>query len=341
MPPAEPTGTVPLTLLESRAVEVTDSAALLARVAQTFPLSAFLEGPQERGFFHRSGVICVGDVAVSCSRHSPLEIGFDDGDLATLTLPLAGEGQVGTDGQTLRLQGGPMAAYLPGAAFTASTGTFEEVMICLDRRRLAATASTLAGSGRDPGLHRPRFESPLVVDGSQPGQQADLLRHLHLALRMLDAPLLGPVGGLAAPQLEDLLYRLVAALVCPEAVRGIDGSLADPHRDRPFDELLQWIQAHLHTPITATELSRRSAYSRRNLQYLFQRRFGCSPMQWVKRQRLEAVHRDLQRAQPGETVAVIARRHGFLQLSSFAASFQRRYGIAPSVVLRRSRTGPD
>lgn len=337
MPPADTTGTVPLTLLESRAVEVTDSAALLSRVAQNFPLSAFLEGPQDQGFFHRSGVIHVGDVAVSCSRHAPLEIGFDEGDLATLILPLAGEAQVGTDGQTLRLQGGPMAAYLPGAAFTASTGTFEEVMICLDRRRLAATASTLSGSGRDPDHHRPRFESPLVVDGSRSGQQADLLRHLQLALRMVDAPLLGPVGGLAAPQLEDVLYRLVAALVCPEAVRGIDGSLGDPHRDRPFDELLEWIQAHLHSPITTTELSRRSAYSLRNLQYLFQRRFDCSPMKWVKWQRLEAVHRDLQRAQPGETVAAIARRHGFVQLSSFASSFQRRYGIAPSVLLRRSR----
>jgi transcriptional regulator GlxA family with amidase domain len=117
-----------------------------------------------------------------------------------------------------------------------------------------------------------------------------------------------------------------AALVCPEVVLGIDGSLSDPGRDRPFDELLQWIQAHLHTPITATELSRRSAYSLRNLQHLFQRRFGCSPMQWVKRQRLEAVHRDLQRAQPRETVAVIARRH---------------FGIPPSVLLRRSRIDAD
>ncbi|PZV00596.1 MAG: AraC family transcriptional regulator [Cyanobium sp.] len=114
-----------------------------------------------------------------------------------------------------------------------------------------------------------------------------------------------------------------------------------PASGSPLDDLLEWIQAHLHTPITPTELSRRSAYSRRNLQYLFQQRLGCSPMQWVKRQRLDAVQRDLQRAQPGETVAAIARRHGFVQLSSFAASFLRRYGIAPSVLLRRSRTGAD
>jgi AraC-like DNA-binding protein len=332
------TAMVPLTLLESRAVEVHDPAALLERVARDFPLNAFLDSSQRGGFFHRSGVIHVGKIAVSCSRHSPLEIGFGDSPIATLTLPLAGVAEVASDGQRLKLEAGPMAAYLPGAAFTASTGTFEEVMICLDRRRLAKTAAAIGGFDGSAGGCAPAFERTLRVDGSASAEQAELLSHLHLALRMLDAPLLRSVGGLSASQLEDLLFRLVAALVCPDTVRGMDRTDPDHRGDLPFDELLEWIQAHLHTPITPTQLCRRSAYSQRNLQYLFQRRFGCSPMQWVKRQRLSAVHTDLQRAQPGETVAAIARRHGFVQLSSFAASFRQRYGIAPSMLLRRSRT---
>jgi AraC-like DNA-binding protein len=332
------TAMVPLTLLESRAVEVHDPAALLDRVARDFPLNAFLESPRSGGFFHRSGVIHMGQIAVSCSRHSPLEIGFDDSSIATLTLPLAGVAEVASDGQRLKLEAGPMAAYLPGAAFTASTGTFEEVMICLDRRRLAETAAAIGGFGDRAGGWAPAFERTLRVDGSASAEQAELLSHLHLALRMLEAPLLRSVGGLSASQLEDLLFRLVAAIVCPEVVGGMDHVDPDHRGNHPFDELLEWIEAHLHTPITPTELSRRSAYSQRNLQYLFQRRFGCSPMQWVKRQRLSAVHADLQRAQPGETVAAIARRHGFVQLSSFAASFQQRYGMAPSILLRRSRT---
>ncbi len=331
------TATVPLTLLESRAVEVNDPAALLDRVARDFPLNAFLESQRSGGFFHRSGILHVGQIAVSCSRHSPLEIGFDDSPVATLTLPLAGVGEVTSDGQLLKLKAGPMAAYLPGAAFTASTGTFEEVMICLDRRRLAETAAAIGGFGASVGGCGPAFERTLRVDGSASPQQGDLLHHLHLALRMLEAPLLRSVGGLRSCQLEDLLFRLVAAIVCPEVLNGIDQAIADHRRDRPFDDLLEWIRANLHAPITATELSRRSAYSQRNLQYLFQRRFGCSPMQWVKRQRLSAVHADLLRAQPGETVAAIARRHGFVQMSSFAARFRESYGFTPSQLLRRSR----
>lgn len=332
------TATAPLTLLESRAVEVNDPAALLDRVARDFPLHAFLESPMSGGFFHRNGILHVGQIAVSCSRHSPLEIGFDDSPVATLTLPLSGVGEVTSDGQRLKLEAGPMAAYLPGAAFKASTGAFEEVMICLDRRRLVDTAAAMRGFGDSAESWVPAFERALRVDGSTASEQAELLSHLHLALRMLEAPLLRSVGGLSASQLEDLLFRLVAAIVCPGAVGGTDRPVPDHRGNHPFDELLEWIQAHLHTPITPTELSRRSAYSQRNLQYLFQRRFGCSPMQWVKRQRLSSVRADLLRAQPGETVAAIARRHGFVQMSSFAASFRESYGITPSVLLRRSRT---
>lgn len=331
----------PLSVLESRAVELHDPTSLMERVARSMPLTAFLEGPQPEGFFHRSGVVSVGDVAVSCSVHSPLEIGFDDCPFATLVLPLAGVAEVGIDGQRLVLEGGPMAAYLPGSAFTASTGPLEDVLICLDRQRLAETASALGGFGRSARSYRPRFESTLLVDGSLPSEQADLLSHLHLALRLMEAPLLCSVGGLQSAPLEDLLYRLVAALVCPELVNAADATVPGPRPDRNFDDLLEWIQAHLHTPITPTELSRRSSYSPRNLQYKFQRRFGCSPMQWVKQQRLLAVRRDLERGQPGDTVAAIARRHGFTHLSSFAASFAQSYGVLPSALLRCSLSQGD
>jgi transcriptional regulator GlxA family with amidase domain len=36
-------------------------------------------------------------------------------------------------------------------------------------------------------------------------------------------------------------------------------------------------------------------------------------------------------------VGAIARRHGFVQMSSFAARFRESYGLTPSQLLRRSR----
>jgi AraC-like DNA-binding protein len=97
------------------------------------------------------------------------------------------------------------------------------------------------------------------------------------------------------------------------------------------------MDAHHNQPITVTELARRSGYSVRNLQYRFRRRVGCSPMQWLRQRRLAAVHTELQRAPAEESVAAIARRHGFHHLSGFAACFRREYGVLPSQLRRGAR----
>lgn len=336
-----------LTYFQSLAHEVADLEALQARVSQSLPLSALFRPTEAGTFFHRSGVTSVGALPITCSIHSPLEVAFDDSRFATLVLPCSGQAHIRLEGEVLELMSGPMAAYLPGCAFEASTGPFEEVMVSLDRRRLAETAAVIGTGQLSSGQLRQRFEQAALIDGSAGPLQAELLRHLHLALQMADASLLRSVGGLAEEQIEDLILRLAAAMVCPDLVLGGAGAgsagrgLSPSSRDRHFDELLEWIRAHLHAPLTPTELCRRSSYSRRNLYYLFQHRFGCAPMQWVKQQRLSAVHDDLRQAGADESVAEIAARHGFRQMSSFSASFRERYGLAPSMLLRRSRSGLD
>jgi AraC-like DNA-binding protein len=60
-------------------------------------------------------------------------------------------------------------------------------------------------------------------------------------------------------------------------------------------------------------------------------------MQWLRHRRLEAVREELDRPGPADTVATIARRHGFHHLSSFTATFRQAYGLLPSQLLRQGR----
>ncbi|MCP9773707.1 AraC family transcriptional regulator [Synechococcus sp. Tobar12-5m-g] len=55
-------------------------------------------------------------------------------------------------------------------------------------------------------------------------------------------------------------------------------------------------------------------------------------MQWLKAQRFEAARQALLHPQADDTVASIARRHGFADLSGFAMGFRRRDGVLPSGV---------
>ena len=104
-----------------------------------------------------------------------------------------------------------------------------------------------------------------------------------------------------------------------------------------IDELVDWIHAHCHQPISLSELERRSHYSRRSLQYAFKTRFGCGPMQYLRRQRLWLARQQLTLPGTDSSVGAVARSCGYLSLASFSRDFQRRFGIAPSRLLAQRR----
>jgi len=86
-----------------------------------------------------------------------------------------------------------------------------------------------------------------------------------------------------------------------------------------------------------TDLERLSSYSRRGLHYAFQERFGCSPMRWVRQERLSCALARLQRPEPNDSVTSVAQSCGYRRAASFSQDFQRRFGVRPSELLRESK----
>jgi transcriptional regulator GlxA family with amidase domain len=95
------------------------------------------------------------------------------------------------------------------------------------------------------------------------------------------------------------------------------------------------IEARPHLPLTTSTLAMHCHVSVRTLQQGFQRHLGMSPMAYVRVVRLRHAHRDLRSADPAHhTVAAIAHRWGFTNLSRFAATHKTRYGHTPLHALR-------
>ncbi|EAQ76598.1 AraC family transcriptional regulator [Synechococcus sp. WH 5701] len=333
---------LPLVVLNDRALVLTDATALAERIHAATPLRGLVRMGERQGFFHRNAVLRLGGLSLSSSVHSPLVLEAEDTGCAMVALAYAGSAQVTLQQQRFDLWPQQGLLYLPGAAFEAQTGFLQEVLIHLDPAQLALSAAAIAGGAHGPRPFLRRLRQPRLVHPRSTLEQ-DLLTTLRRTLTTLDAPDLEAAGGFAALGIEDLLLRLLALLLFPELLRAQPSSSPHPvpqPREQAFTDLLEWMKAHLHTPITLTQMELRSAYSRRSLQILFQERFGCSPMQWLKAQRLEAARQALLHPEADDTVASIARRHGFADLSGFAMGFRRRYGLLPSGVLRLGRS-PD
>jgi AraC-like DNA-binding protein len=148
----------------------------------------------------------------------------------------------------------------------------------------------------------------------------------------------GNTDAMAMVGLDNVFYREFVALLAPNLVFG-QGSKASSEKVVQRDVLhlvCDYIQAHLEQPITLTQLEQIAGISARRLQYAFLRRFGCSPMEWLRSERLNLAHSRLRSPKKNGSVTSVAHGTGFTHLSAFATQYKARFGESPSVTLKRT-----
>lgn len=135
--------------------------------------------------------------------------------------------------------------------------------------------------------------------------------------------------------IDESFYRIVVAMMRPDLLFG-DMNIGATNA-RGLDRVCQYIDAYLDTPLTLTTLEQVSGMSRRGLQYAFLKRFGCSPMEWVRERRLDLARARLSGPSAGTTVTSIALDCGFGHLANFTRRYRERFGEPPSETMARGR----
>ena len=93
---------------------------------------------------------------------------------------------------------------------------------------------------------------------------------------------------------------------------------------------------HLEEPLTLARVAQACGVARRTLQAAFQQARGEGPMQWLRRERLQAVRAALLgAAAERRSVSQTALRHGFTHLGEFARAYRRAYGESAGETLAR------
>jgi AraC family ethanolamine operon transcriptional activator len=92
----------------------------------------------------------------------------------------------------------------------------------------------------------------------------------------------------------------------------------------------------LRQPTSVDELAAAVGISRRGLELGFREAFDISPQRYLRRIRMNGLHRDLRRAMPGrETITEAACRWGFVELGRTAVEYRQLFGESPSTTLAR------
>ena len=106
-----------------------------------------------------------------------------------------------------------------------------------------------------------------------------------------------------------------------------------PERPRTLRRALDFIEANLQEPLTPGDIAAAVDCQARTLFLAFQDHLDESPMNYVKRRRLECAYDDL--LHTDDPVTDVALRWGFLHLGRFAGGYRQRFGELPSATMAR------
>ncbi|MEV6906377.1 AraC family transcriptional regulator [Amycolatopsis sp. NPDC051071] len=177
----------------------------------------------------------------------------------------------------------------------------------------------------------PRFD-PAIAETSGMGQWITLLHTFSetAASGLFDR------SPLAAEHFEKLLLH---GLLDTQP-HSLSGELA-AERPRPKSSAVRramtYCQEHAAEPVSIGELAMAARTSVRALQLAFRTELGLTPMEYLRRIRLDHVHQDLVAIAQGRaegSVTDVALRWGFTHLGRFSGFYRETYGKLPSETAR-------
>ncbi|MCF8170588.1 MAG: AraC family transcriptional regulator [Methylotenera sp.] len=288
-----------------------------------------------RSFHHATNRICIGHLNIQALGLAPMRVHRKSATKRTLVIPFSGHLNAVIGRQSYVAQAGRTALFSSGQPRVGvMSNHFSQLLIEIDDAHLVLVAQSLLGHGSlctPPLLDLDQDrELPLLVNGISFDA---VFRHL---CRTVDS-LSSQPKALSMLGLDDVFYRsfvnLLAPKLCGEAANKLDNRAKDTHA---LDLVCEYIQSRIEHTITLTQLQQVSGLSERGLQYAFQRRFKCSPMAWVRHERLTVARALLCSPAPNITVTRVALEVGFCNMSLFARQYHQRFGELPSATRLRA-----
>jgi AraC-like DNA-binding protein len=252
------------------------------------------------------------------------------GTYCLISVPVRGSARFHVDGEPVEVS--PRQACVIGAMqrfhFEADA-QFDQIVLRFEYEALVQAWTSLSGMQPPDEL---KLQPALPLSGSAWQALEPVLRMVASCAREAYAPAMLPHVQL---RLEDLLLSTLLLQAAP-LLAPLPPAAPAPAAAELVRRAQSWLTAQLAEPVTLGMAARASGVASRTLQAAFRSQCGMGPMQWLREQRLAAVHRHLREATGVSTrVTDTALAYGFSHLGEFSRAYRRRFGETPGRTLAR------
>lgn len=321
----------PLIFGNNRSTTETDLNRFRDSVAQFCNTISTMESTVgDSAFRQKNYHLSINDLALTATASTPLHLATEDTNAQVISIALNSKANTLVNGQTHEWQAGRSAFYSAGEKRSGTAGHVSLLNIRPNMARLQRTAESMLGSDNTHFIQDTHRSRPIAL--ASHGVNFDrMIRHSCAAMESLN---LCPTT-LEKLGFDDVIYRITAMMLSPDLFLSAS-SPEQTHVDRyRLNRVCDYVIDNLFNTITLTDLENVAMLSGRALQYTFMKAYGCSPMAWVRQQRLHKARERLEQGQPGTTVTTVSLECGFTSASAFSNYYQQQFGELPSETLLR------
>ena len=292
-------------------------------------------------FLQRSSTIEIGTARLVAASSTPLLVRRDESQELVLRFANTESSVLKVGKLNLTDRAGRTAVLFSGAAREGlSNHGYSSVSIKLDRKMLIRSAASMLGPDLSPAVEQLlclHHDREISLSYGNVNFDEIFRKYFSLVESTAATPSLVQLLGL-----EEMLYRSLASLLLPEYVLA---TTADERRlenrggNNVLPSLCEILKARIDESWCLSDIERVSGLSCRTLQYAFQRKFGCTPMQWLRDERLQLARMRLTHADDSTSIASIAYQCGFTHLGLFARYYKARFSELPSETIARANGG--
>jgi AraC-like DNA-binding protein len=305
---------------------------LMLRVRDCDPLLS------DSGFWSQTGVVPLGQVSVLASSGSPVVVVADAAEYTTFMLPYRDcGGSYQIEGQCFTNHYRSNVLCIPPVPWRlhCETRLLAGLSLLIPTAQLQSTAKAM-GAGSVPLDSLSAALANAAELRTDDARGSALLDALFRFFGFVESVLYLKETVPEVLRLDDLLVRQLLLLMMPGLGDATMVARCPSTQESWFEQLLEWMDANCHRALSLSELEERSNYGRRSLQNAFKQRFGCGPMQWLRRRRLHKARQLLLEALPvNTTILEISLACGYINLSAFCRDYRREFGCTASEDLRR------
>lgn len=279
----------------------------------------------KKDFATKASILDVNGFRLVAMANSPTRINVGVNNDISLMIPISGWNVTDIAKSKLRWTSRGEALIACGEPRDGESGHRSVLLLDIVPDRLRNLARTMLGEAETPELYLSDSRRlPLQVGAFD---FDSVFRQLSLLIDSFDQSpeVLFHLG------IDDSFYRAVVMMLRPDLFVTPNISSTDSQISRREVALVcDYISGNLSERLTLSDMEKVSGLSARSLQYYFRSRFGCSPMQWIREERLLAARKQLLSIRDGQTIVDIALSCGFVNQGAFSSVYRRRFGELPS-----------